>query len=112
MSSSVKAYNNYTFSGKAGSSWEYVTDTRKNYIRPNSPKYFGVSWKTSDSSTSHKMWFRLVNSNGSSRGSACLNYLSSAAIDTTAEANHYYWLQAKREYIIDPKTTVTGDWSL
>lgn len=111
IGTSANAMNSFGFAGSAASGWAYVTNPSTNYLKDNGNGNFAVGWTYSNQS-SHKMWFRLVNSDGASRGSGCLSYLSTAAISTSASRGYYYWLQAKREYIVDPSTYVSGTWSL
>lgn len=70
-----------------------------------------VDWNYS-SEESHKEWFKVVNSNGDSRSdSMLLNYLSSKNIpESGCSYNYYYYLMARREHILNPRTTVTGKW--
>lgn len=75
----------------------------------NSQAY--VNWKSSNKG-SHKEWFRVVNSNNVSRSESKLfSYLSAGIIkENSTEYGFTYYLQARREHIIDPSTTVKGNW--
>jgi len=98
------------FSGSATSSWAYVTNPGTNIVKDNDYSGVSVNWQTSNQS-SHRMWFRQVNSNQENKGSALLDYKTVKTFASTAEQNHYYWLQARRENIWDPATYVTGVWA-
>lgn len=87
----------------------------ENIYNPSSTKNFGnrysaVNWKTSNK-TNHKMWFRVrAVSDDTIKGSGLLNYLTTGAFLTNNESNSEYYLQAKRENLLDPLTVVTGSW--
>lgn len=68
-----------------------------------------VNWQSS-SRSSHKEWFRLVNSNGYLRSYEKLfSYKTNGNLsEIQTEVGYYYYLQAKRENIVDPTTTVEG----
>lgn len=68
-----------------------------------------VIWNTSNKS-SHRMWFRVLDMNNNVRGSVRIDYLSSGYAVTNNTTGSSYIIQAKRENIIDPITTVTGKW--
>lgn len=71
-----------------------------------------IQW-TYSSASSHKEWFRMVNSDGYVRGiDLLLNYKTSGFLTelSSATKGYYYYLQAKREHIIDPTTNVRGTW--
>lgn len=71
-----------------------------------------IDWDSS-SESSHKEWFRVVNSGGEARsGSFLFNYLDADFIDeyTSCLEGYSYYLQAAREHIINPTTTVKGTW--
>ena len=98
------------FSGSAGSAWSYVTNPDlNNNTKALANRYSAVNWQTT-SSGSAKMWFRVVNSNGLSKGSALYQGLGTDAFATTAQQHYYYWLQAKREDSSYP-AYITGIWA-
>lgn len=68
-----------------------------------------VNWTRSNQS-SHKEWFRLVNSNGALRSYEKLfSYKTSGNLtELETQVGYYYYLQAKREHLGNPKTTVEG----
>lgn len=99
---------NKSFEGRVDHNWGYVTT--ESCVRTNTGDAY-VNWKKSSQSTRHNMWFRTVNSNGEARGEGLLEYLSKGGYPTSAEKNHYYWLQSRRENSVDPVTTVSGSWN-
>ena len=71
-----------------------------------------IDW-TSSSEPSHKEWFRVVNSGGDVRSDSFLfNHLEANFIDeyTSCLEGFNYYLQAAREHITNPRTTVKGTW--
>ncbi|HET6784941.1 MAG TPA: hypothetical protein VFH18_02830 [Erysipelotrichaceae bacterium] len=97
-----------SFGGSAGFLYATVSSPNaKNNTDPNA----GIKWNYS-SYSNHKMWFRIINSDGSARGSVLLTTTSSTTqyFATTATNGYDYTLQAHRENIIDPSTYVSGTW--
>lgn len=70
-----------------------------------------VKWENS-SEASHNEWFRVVNSNNDARSSQTLfSYLSDGFInENNCSQGYYYYLQARREHVLNPSTTVAGTW--
>lgn len=70
-----------------------------------------VNWKTSDQGT-HKMWFRIRNSNEDLRGSVLIGGTGygDTTFETDCKNGYYYYLWANREHIFNPTTYVTGTW--
>lgn len=98
------------FSGSAGSAWSYVTNPAAyDNTKALGNKYTGVNWQYSNQG-SHKMWFRVVNSNGEEKGKYLYQGLGSDAFATSAQQNYYYWLQSKRENSNTP-AYITGVWA-
>lgn len=104
------AYNNTGFKGKVGSKYEYVSND--GVTKLNSYKNFTVNW-TESSHSNINMWFKMVNSNGVSRGQARLGYLEKKTISASSDTKegYLYWLMAAREHWIDPSTSVEGIWT-
>lgn len=71
-----------------------------------------IKWESSTES-SHKEWFRVVNSGSEARSDEFLfNYLDENFIDeyTSCKRGYSYYLQARREHLFNPSTTVKGTW--
>lgn len=104
----VNAATKKEFEIKANSSWGYDVQLRSS-IKDGSNKYTAVQWLNSDHS-SHKMWFRVIDTSGNEKGRAILTYLNTDAFETNLSNGGVYYLQAKREFFIDPITKVSGYW--
>lgn len=80
-------------------------------LKQNENRYTAIGWNFSNKS-SHKMWFRVVDSAERQIGSAGLfNYKTTDAIQSNLSIGQNYWLSARRENVIDPVTTVSGTWN-
>lgn len=67
-----------------------------------------VRWYTT-SDNNHNEWFRVINSNGEEKGWTFIKGKGNYKIfNVTCQQNYNYWLQARRENIWDPWTTVKG----
>ncbi|MDR1819092.1 MAG: hypothetical protein LBR15_02455 [Methanobrevibacter sp.] len=95
-----------TFNVTTNSTWKKYS---KSSIKTDNLKTAVVNWQAS-SKSSHKQWFRIVNSKGEAKGESLHNYLQNKTFSTTAKKGYYYWIMTKREHIIDPSTQVTGRW--
>lgn len=96
------------FNITAGSSW--VKDETAN-PKNNNEYLMGIKW-TSSGASSHKEWFQCVNSNLEQKAIGLLSSPSSSVkyLETTAKNGYYYYLRARREHIINPRTQVKGTW--
>lgn len=110
----VSAFGTMRTSAKDVTNFSITTGvTWKTTANPSTKQDSGstgyVNWQSSDKS-SHKEWFRLVNSNGYLRSyEVCISYKSNSNLsEIETQYGYYYYLQAKRENLIDPTTTVTG----
>lgn len=77
--------------------------------KTDSASVSSIVWDASNK-TNHKMWFRVLDMNEKVRGAVKINYLSSGYAVTNNTMGASYILEAKRENIIDPMTTVSGRW--
>ncbi len=106
---STNVYADYKgFDITAGFTWEQDP----NYNAKNNNEYLmGIKWTESGAGT-HKEWFRVVNSNSEQKAIGLLDYPSQNVVflETTAKNGYYYYLQAHREHIINPRTQVRGTW--
>lgn len=96
------------FGGTAGYDWAKVSPRN---TKTDSETYAAITWLESDH-TDHKMWFRIVNSDGEDRGNILITRPSETPnnFDTKAKEGYYYWLEAGREHIHNPITYVSGRW--
>lgn len=97
------------FSIKANSS--YGAKSTAN-TKSDDNKLAYVKWNSS-SESSHKEWFQIVNSNTEIRSvSTLFSYLGKGYINEydSVKQTYYYYLRARREHIINPTTTVKGQW--
>lgn len=106
----AKAADIVSFSFRTNYSW--MTNINNAPSTKDSGNHFSaVKWTNSDK-PNHKMWFRVVNSNGQQQGEAgLLNYLTTDAFKTNLTSGEKYYLQARRENFIDPVTTISGTWA-
>lgn len=73
--------------------------------------FSAVNWQNSDQ-LNHKMWFRVINEAGQQQGEAgLLSYLTTDAFKTSLTSGEKYYLQARRENILDPMTSISGIWA-
>lgn len=104
----VEAVSPTNFEIKANFSWGH--DSKLRYaIKVGSNKYSVVQWNQSNQS-SHKMWFRILDTSNKERGKAIFTYVDTDAFQTNLTAGQEYYLQARREFILDPLTIVKGSW--
>lgn len=105
----AKALGKFTI--ETNSVWKSdLSSTASVEVKSGANKYSGVNWTYSNKS-SHKMIFRICNSsNGKSFGSGTLKYKSQDTFKTSIPEGTKTYIQARRENIIDPVTTVKGTW--
>lgn len=111
VGTSVSATISQNFAGSTDSNWHYVVDNSKHFTKDNNVQYAAVNW-TGSNKENHKLWFRVVNSVGEEKGKANFNYLTSGTFGVNAVKGLDYYLQARREFIIDPSTYVSGNWAI
>ena len=96
---SIKSNSNYLAKSSANIKLDY-----------NKMAY--VDW-TSSNYKSHNEWVQVVNSNSEIRSESVLfAYCGDGTIDEydSVTYGYYYYLRARREHIINPTTTVKGNW--
>ena len=108
MISNASALNEIPFSISADGSWEF--DIYSTAQKNGGNHFSAVRWTASSQKTSHKMWFRVSDLQGSIKGSGLLNYKSLDAFQTNLTDGKNYVLEAKREKSTGSKVTVSGTW--
>ena len=94
------------------SNWNYNNVSSVNTKPDNLPQAY-VNWTGSTSSTSHKEWFQVVSVGGAVCGPQVIfSYCSSnyVAEYSSVKKGTKYRLRARREFPVDPWTTVWGNW--
>ncbi|MFQ6792658.1 MAG: hypothetical protein ACLRT4_07745 [Thomasclavelia sp.] len=78
----------------------------------NNEYLMGIKWTSSGAGNTHKMWFRCVNNDDKDRGTILIDRPSNRVryANTTAKNGYNYYLKARREHIINPRTQVKGTW--
>lgn len=71
---------------------------------------YAVVMRDGSTKSFHKEWFHIVDSNGELRGKEkFFSYCSDGNLEEILTQNGYrYYLEAKREHLIEPETTVYG----
>lgn len=104
---SVNAANYFEI--QANSNWGSDVNLRT-AVKTNGHHLSIVRWTKSNKS-SHKMIFRVRDvSSGKTYGQGTISYLDYDTFETKISNGTETYLQARREHIIDPYTTVSGDW--
>ena len=94
------------FNGSAGYSYARVSERN---VKTDKNGIAWVNW-TGSSTSSHKMWFQVVNNEDANRGKSLLSYKSEKLFSTSATYNYGYWLRASREHLFNPSVNVNGTW--
>ena len=93
------------------SNWKYSEVSSANTkMDTNQTAY--VEWNYSSDKNPHNQWFQIVNSDLHKRSEeAFFSYKSNGYInEENCQKGYYYYLRARREHIINPETTVSGNW--
>ena len=80
------------------------------YLKTDGYNQAKVNWVGTNGGN-HRMWFRVVNSDGENKGSSLFNHPADGWIhNTTSLKNRVYKLESQRQSRGDPLTHVWGNW--
>ena len=103
----------YSFSISANRSWARDLSLQS-YMKTTATSVSTVIWERSNYSN-HYMWFGVNDQSDNTKGTGKYSYLSEGSFTTNIQAtmnnsSYSYYLIARREYALDPVTTVSGQW--
>lgn len=103
----------YSFNISANRSWARDLSLHS-YTKTTATSVSTVIWERS-SQANHYMWFGVNDQLDNTKGTGKYSFLSQGSFTTNIQStmnntSYSYYLIARREYALDPITTVSGQW--